>query len=188
MERAKAFSSIKTANNFKSNKQVGEFLGLSESTVANALQLIKISYNIRDKMAEYKLKESYRIQLVRLLEKLRKIRGLEPDQIMVVLLEKVKSKVIKNAKDLRKLGKIFLRATANENEIYKFLTHPDMTIEDLDAITVHTGSSLLLEKIIASIAGNLQHGVKLQEQEEKLLLRLGELIEKYKSIKPSQGT
>lgn len=187
MERAEAFASIKNANHFKTNRDVGQFLGLSESTVANALQLIKVSFTIRDKMAEYKLKESYRVQLVRMLQKIRKISDFEPDQIIDVLLKKMQSKVIKNSKDLRKLGKIFLRASANEKEIYKFLTHDDMTIEDLEVITVHTGSSLLLEKIIASIAGNLQHKVRLQEQEEKLLLRLGELIEKYKSTKPAQG-
>ena len=59
-----------------------------------------------------------------------------------------------------------------------------MTIEDLDAITVHTGSSFLLEKIISIIAENLQHNMKLQEQEEKLVFRLAELIEQYKKFKP----
>lgn len=184
MEKAEAFHRIMITNHFKTNKAAAHYLGISESTVANSIQLRDQSANLRELMAEYQLNQSQRVEFIRLKPKLRKIRELEIDQISIKLFEKAKNKVIDNAKDFRKLGKVFLRATANENELHKFLTDPDMTIEDLEPLVIRSGSSLILEKVIASISESLQHAIKFQEKEEALLFQLYELIEKYKKIKP----
>ena len=83
----------------------------------------------------YGLSVSYRAELARLRPKLRRIKEFQISDIVKVLCEKVQYKVIKNAKDFRKLIPIFLRAGANEQHIHRFLCDPDMTIGELERLT-----------------------------------------------------
>ena len=78
---------------------------------------------------------SYRAELARLRPKLRRIKEFQISDIVKVLCEKVQYKVIKNAKDFRKLIPMFLRAGANEQHIHRFLCDPDMTIGELERLT-----------------------------------------------------
>jgi len=84
----------------------------------------------------YGLSVSYRAELARLRPKLRRrIKEFQINDILKVLCEKVQYRVIKNAKAFRKLIPIFLRASANEQHIHRFLCDPDMTIGELEQLT-----------------------------------------------------
>lgn len=175
-ERSEALNRIKTEKNFKSNKELAQHLGLSETVVANSLQLRNLTLEYLSLMEKYNLSDSYRVEFIRLKPKLRKLGKMEVSDIVVNIFERIQNHVIKNAKDLRKLGRIFLRATANEKELTHFLSDPDMTIEELEQRTLQSGSSLLVEQLIKYISSKRQKGIEFSSQEKEFLEQLRELL------------
>lgn len=175
-ERSEALNRIKTEKQFKSNRELAQFLGLSETVVANSLQLRDLVLAYHDLMRTYDLSEAYQIEFMRLKPKLRKLDNMEVNQIIENIFERIQNHVIKNAKDLRKLGRIFLRATANEKELNNFLSDPDMTIEELEQRTLQSGSSLLVEQLIQYISTKRQKGIEFSSQEKAFLEQLRMLL------------
>lgn len=175
-ERSEALNRIKTEKEFKSNRELAQYLGLSETVVANSLQLRNLVVEYLSLMEKYELSEAYRIEFMRLKPKLRKIGSIEINDIIVNLFERIQHHVIKSAKDLRKLGRIFLRATANEKELNNFLSDSDMTIEELEQHTLQSGSSLLVEQLIKYISTKRQKGVDFSFQEREFLEQLRTLL------------
>lgn len=176
MERSEALERIKAEMGFNSNRQLAEHLGITEAVVANSLQLRKQKMDYIELMERYELTESYRIEFVRLKPKLRKIRNEEVDEIIINLFERIKHKVIKNSKELRKLGSIFLRATANEEELARYLADPDMTISELEQRTLQSGFSLHIEQLIKGISQKRADGVAFSTQEKAFLDQLKDLL------------
>jgi ParB/RepB/Spo0J family partition protein len=176
LERSDALERIKAKMGFRTNREFSEALGVAESSIANSLQLRREKMNYLGLMEKYDLAESYRIEFVRLKPKMRKIRDIEVPDIIEILFERVQSKVIKNAKEFRKLGRIFLRATANEEELYRFLTDPDITVKELDKRTTQSGFSLLIEQLSQKITAKKQEGVTLTSQEKVSLEQLRDLL------------
>jgi len=176
MERSEALERIKVENGFTSNKQLAEHLGITEAVVANSLQLRKQKIDYIELMERYNLSESYRIEFVRLKPKLRKIRNYEVDQIIINLFERIDHKVIKNSKELRKLGSIFLRATANEEELAHYLDDNDMTIFELEQRTLQSGFSLHIEELIKSVSHKRSNGIAFSSQEKAFLEQLKDLL------------
>lgn len=177
MERSEALERIKDKSGFTSNRQLAKHLGITESVVANSLQLRKQKMDYIELMERYSLSESYRIEFVRLMPKLRKIKHHEVDEIIINLFERIKHKVIKNSKELRKLGSIFLRATANEEELARFLSDNDMTIYELEQRTLQSGFSLHIEELIKSISHKRRSGIAFSTQEKAFLDQLKELLD-----------
>lgn len=175
-ERSEALERIKTAKQFKSNRELAQFLGLSETVVANSLQLRKLTLEYISLMEKYNLSETYRVEFIRLKPKLRKLGNKEVSDIIVNIFERIQNHVIKSAKDLRKLGRIFLRATANEKELNNFFSDPDMTIQELEQHTLQSGSSLLVEQLIKYISNKRQKGTNFSSQEKAFLDQLKILL------------
>ena len=175
-ERSDALERIKTEKQFKSNRELAQYLGLSETVVANSLQLRKLTLEYLSLMEKYDLSEAYRVEFMRLKPKLRKLGNMEVNDIIVNIFERIQHQVIKNAKDLRKLSRIFLRATANEKELMNFLSDSDMIIEELEQRTLQSGSSLLVEQLIKYISAKRQKGVDFSSQEREFLEQLRTLL------------
>lgn len=178
LERAEGLAGIKEKMGFKTNKELAAFLGIHESGIANSLQLRTQKVNYLTMMHNYGLSESYQVEFVRLKPKLRKIKNLEVSDIIKAIFEKVQHKVIRSSKDFRKLGRIFLRATANEPELHKFLTNPDMRVEELEQRTIQSGFSLLIEQLIQKVATKRKNGVAFSSQEKDFLNQLFALLKK----------
>ena len=178
MERSDALERIKTAMGFQTNKELAHYLGMAEVMVANSLQLRKQKLDYMELMEKYDLPESYRIEFIRLKPKIRKIKDTEVDEIIVKLFDKVQHKVIRNSKEFRKLGKIFERATANEEELHHFLSDPDMTVHELDQRTLQSGFSLLIEKLIQAVGSKRREGTAFSSQEKDFLAQLRDLLNK----------
>lgn len=175
-ERSEALNRIKTEKEFRSNRELAQYLGLSETVVANSLQLRNLALEYLSLMEKYELSEAYRVEFMRLKPKLRKLSNMEVNDIIVNIFERIQHQVIKNAKDLRKLSRIFLRATANEKELINFLSDPDMTIEELEQRTLQSGSSLLVEQLINYISTKRQKGVDFSSQEREFFEQLRVLL------------
>lgn len=176
LERSDSLERIKNTFGYRTNREVAAHVHQSESVVASSLQLRQQKMVYIELMEKYGLSESYRVEFVRLKPKIRKIRDYEVDDIIVKLFERVEHKVIRSAKDFRKLGRIFLRATANEEELYRFLSNGDMTISELEQRTIQTGFSLIIEQLIQKIGSKRQDGVAFSSQEKLFLEQLRDLL------------
>ncbi len=175
MEKSNSLHRAKTKLGLK-NEELSNLLNLSKTTIASSLQLRDQKMEYLELMQEYKLKEVYRMEFVRLQPRLVKVGEFEVPDIIKIIFEKVTRKVIKKAKDFRKLGKIFARATANRAELHKFLSNPDETIEELDRKTIQSGFSLHIVELIEEIKQKRKTGIPLNEKENGLISELKKLL------------
>lgn len=178
IEKSNALARIKTLMAFKTNRQLADYLHMSESPIANSLQLRDQSMSLLSLMHKYGLSQSYMTESVRLKPKVRKVKDIEPNEVLIRIFKKVEHQVIKTSRDFRKLGRVFLRGTANEKELYKFLEDPDMTVEELSINTVQSGFTKLIEDLMQEIKTKLSEGQKFTEQEEPFLKQLSVLLSK----------
>ncbi|MBI3633842.1 MAG: hypothetical protein HY226_06175, partial [Candidatus Vogelbacteria bacterium] len=136
------------------------------------------------------LAPSYQVEFVKLRPKLRPIKGSPKDfgidDIIKTLFERVSHQVIRTSKDFRTLGRIFLRATANSKQLHTFLSDPDMTVGDLEDMTIQSGFSLWLEQSIEKIQANQKAGTKFSSQEKLLLVELQKQLDKALSKSPAR--
>lgn len=175
-EKSNALYSIKTENGIKTNKELAQRVILSVTAVSNSLLIRDQKVEYLELMEKFQLPESYRIEFVRLKSKLRKIKNLEIDTIIIKIFEKVKNNVIRSAKEFRKIAKIFSRATANEEELYNFLTDPDATVTDLDMKTVQSGFSLLLEQILQALLSRKKNAVPYSSKDQVIIDHIKKVI------------
>lgn len=186
LERSEALNRIKEQKGFKSNKELAECLGLSTTLIHYSLHLRKQTMEYLGLMEKYELPETYRVEFIRLKQKLRRIKDLEVNDITIILFKKVKSGVISNAKAFRQLRKIFLRAYLNENELYEFLTDADMSVDDLESQTVQSGPSLLVEKLLLELGKIFQEGSDVSEQDASTYAQLRDfLVSKFPFVNPA---
>ena len=178
IEKSNALARIKDLMGFKTNRQLANYLHASETPIANYLQLRNQSINLLSLMHKYGLSQSYMTEAVRLNPKLRKVKNIEPNEVLNRIFQKVEHQVIKTSRDFRKLGRVFLRATANEKELYKFLEDPDMTVEELSNTTVQSGFTKLIEDLMQEIKVKFSEKQKFSDQEESLLKQLSVALSK----------
>lgn len=177
LERAKALANFKEASGLSSNKEAAKKLFISETLVSNSLKLGDLRSDYQEIMDEYGLNASFQVEFVKLYGKLRPIKDLTIDDIVKILFERVRHKLITSSKDFRSLGAIFLRATANSDAIYAFLTS-DMTVKELEQNTIQSGFSLWLEQSIKKIKANEKSGTPFSAPEKLLLLEMQKLLNK----------
>lgn len=175
IERAQSLNRIKEAKKF-TNKELAKYLCISETLIGNSLQLRNQQINVLQLIDRYKLKESHINEFTRLEPKLRKIRDLEVDDIIENIFKRVENGVIKNGKEFRTLGKIFLRASLNEDQLYNYLKNADMNIDELKQITDRSGFTLLIEQLIGIITTKMRNGQNLAHDEQKNLSPLYDVL------------
>lgn len=176
LERSEALTRIKEANNFKTNKELAAYLHISEILVSNSFGIRNQKIEYIGLMEKYDLNETYRVEFVHLKQKIRKIKDIEADEIILRIFQKVAQGTIKSSKEFRKLGRIFLRASANEEALYNFLTDPDMTVRMLEQHGLNSGFSLLIEQLIQKIVGKRSEGIEFSSQERSFLVQLKDLL------------
>jgi len=175
-ERADAFYRMKESNKFQSAQEVADLAGVSRSLVSNALLL-------RDKHTAYKkllrkseINESYQVEFMKMYGKLRKVGDKSLNEITKIIIERIQNKVIKNAKDLRLLGKVFIRAAANETAIKRFLGDADMTIEALVSESSLTDIAESAEEMMKKVVTMRSDGTELSPADEEALKHLEEFL------------
>lgn len=178
LERADSLARIKELAGFRTNKELAEHLYLSETLICNSLQLRDQKEEYRNLMDQHGLAESYRVEFVKLHSKLRPIRQFTVKEIIASLFQRVEHRVIQTSKDFRTLGRIFLRATANEDMIYAYLCDPDMTVAELERHTIQSGFALWIEHVIQKTTNMAQQGAPFTAKELLYLKELKELLNK----------
>lgn len=85
----------------------------------------------KELMDECGLPRSYRVEFSRMERKIRPVGEFTTEQIVRNLFNRVQYKVIRNAKDFRRLGELFRRTQANAEALHRFLEDADMTVGEL---------------------------------------------------------
>ncbi len=178
LERSEALERIKYSYGFKNNHELADYLGMSRSSVQLAMQMRKQRISNLTMMERYSVPKSVRMSMLNLFKKLRKIKKLEVDDITAIIFEKIEKKVIKKSLDIRKIGKAFMQATINEDEIHQFLTKPDMTANELEQRTRQTGFALMCGDLIKKITQKKENGTSYTKNEKASLVQLESLIRK----------
>lgn len=178
LERSEALERIKYSYGFKNNHELADYLGMSRSSVQLAMQMRKQRISNLTMMERYSVPKSVRMSMLNLFKKLRKIKKFEVDDIIAVIFEKIERKVITKSLDIRKIGKAFMQATINEDEIYMFLTKIDMNANELEQRTRQTGFALMCGDLIKKITQKKENGTSYTKNEKASLVQLQALIRK----------
>jgi ParB/RepB/Spo0J family partition protein len=177
LDRSNAIARIKKAMNIRTNQELAVALHLSKSTISASLQLQDIAMSILQMMVKYDLSTTAQEEVVRLQPKLRKIKDLEVSEIMEILFIKVANSVIKNTRDFRRLGRVFMRAATNETILYNFLKDPDQTVSELLSLgPIQSALSLLTEKVMRALAERKELAGDLTEEELRFFSQLKDML------------
>lgn len=183
IERSTSLKRIREGLNINSYSALAKLTHLSKTVIANSLGLLKLNIEYLDLMNKFGLNMSHQYEFVRLVPKLKKVKDLEvQDDIIPVILEKVKNKVIRSAKDLRDIGTAFRRTKTNEDVLHDFFTTPDMTVADLDQRLTRGGYLVDGENLRQSIIKKLSQGDAFSDQEKKFLVDLIKILKEVVEV------
>lgn len=149
---------------------IATLLKISATIVTNSVNIRNLKQDYSEKFYKYGLNESFKLEFVRLRPKLIKIKNFQIPYIETVIFEKIQRKIIKSSKEVRKLGRVFSRATANEKELFNFLSDPDMTVNDLDNKTIVSGFSFKVLQLTEDLKARRAKGMKKYEPKEQVLV------------------
>lgn len=175
-ERSQAIQDIYRKKNFEDVKELGEYLHLSPSSMSSSLKLQELKGKYRKMTEEYGLSESYLIEFVRLRPKLREIEDYSIDDIVENIFKRVGYSKITSAKEFRKLGSVFSRAGVNGAELHRYLSDPDMTVEELTEHTNRSGFVRDMEVLMRSISDRRSKGIPFTSEDTAAIKSFYDLL------------
>ncbi len=178
LERSEALERIKNSLGLRTNHEVAEYLHMSKSSVQLAFQMRKQRVTNLTLMERYKVPESLRLAMLPMFTRLRRIKKIEVDEIIIIIFEKIERKVITKNLDIRKLITAFMQATINEEEIHFFLIRPDMTVSELEQRARQSGFALLVGELTKKIAQKREKGLAFTKVEKAALVELHSILKK----------
>ena len=180
-ERAQEVNQIKKSTNLRTNKELAEYLHYPEPLLSLSLNLQKRREKYQKLMDEYELTEAYQAEFMQLEPKIRpleKFKEFSKEEIIRNLFERVQYRVIRSAKEFRKLGSVFLRSQTNEKELYNFLKNKDMKVDSLTERTTRSGLVRDMESIMRNITKILNKGEEITSDVKAALQKLNQLSKK----------
>lgn len=177
LERSDAFLRMKNQMGFQSIREMAEHIGISETSVANYLELRNQQLHLLSRLEKYGLNDSFQQEIVRLKPHLCKVDSLEVDEIIDNILERIANEKIRSSKEVRILKSAFIRIDLYAELIANYLRSPDMKVRELEEQILRTGFSWNVQKVVADIAKKKSKGEKLTEKEQDALKQLRKLIE-----------
>ncbi|MBI3120168.1 MAG: ParB/RepB/Spo0J family partition protein [Candidatus Kerfeldbacteria bacterium] len=178
IERAQVINRIRESGSFRSQEDVAKFLNIPRTLVGNSLQLRSLNLDLIAKMEKRDLKPTYQTELVRLIPKLCKIKNIEAEMIIQNIISRIDQKVIRSAKELRTLRRVFQYAKANEDFLYEYLNNSTMTVDQLiqKSNIIRTNLTFVAQKTIQVLKEKKNKGSKFLEEEKTALKELLELL------------
>ncbi len=177
LERSDALHRMKREFGFQSIKELSSLIGISESSAADYLYLREQQLHLLSRLAERGLNDSFQIEIVRLKPHLRKHAGLEVDQIIDNILDRISNGTIKSSKDIRIIKSAFIRIDLYGDVLATYLQNPEMRVKELEEQTLRTGFSWDIQKVVAAVAKKQSRGERLTEKEQGALQQLIHLAE-----------
>jgi ParB/RepB/Spo0J family partition protein len=178
LERSDALHRMKREFGFSSIKELAKYIGISESSAADYLHLREQQLHLLTRLAERGLNDTYQIEIVRLKPHLRKHAGMEVDQIIDNLLDRISVGTIKSSKDIRTIKSAFIRIDLYGEILATYLKDPEMRIKDLEEQILTSGFSWDIQKVVAAVAKKKSRGERLTDKEQSALQQLIQLAKK----------
>ncbi|PZF72596.1 ParB/RepB/Spo0J family partition protein [Taibaiella soli] len=179
IEKANAIHRIRTEYNNASEKEVADLIGMRQTTLFHFTALRNMRMEYLELMSEHNLKEYQRISLMQLLPKLRKIKRFEVDDIVKILFKKINDNLLYKRSDFISLAKVFSIASLNEEELLKFLTEPQISVDELCEMTQLSGFSFQIRSLIKDLSVKRNLNIELTKKEQNLVEDLYKLIENF---------
>lgn len=176
IERAQSIQNIRKGKKVRTDRELAKLLRISKTVISNSFNLLQLNIEYLDLMLRYGLTNSYQFEFVRLKQKLQKIKELEINEIVEILLQKFRDRTIRGAKGFRKVGTAFLRAKTNEDLLHQFLTSPTMTSDELEQLMDRAGYLVAGEKLMQQLAEKMSKGHEFPPQEKQFFLKLINLL------------
>jgi hypothetical protein len=135
------------------------------------------------RLADRDLNPSFQTEIVRLKPHLRKVAGLEADEIINIILDRINNEKIngniKNSKDIRVIKSAFIRIDLYGDVLATYLKDPEMRVKELEEQTLRNGFSWDMQKAVATMAKKKSSGERFTDKEEDVvrqIVKLGEEI------------
>lgn len=177
LERSDSFLRMKEQFGFKNNKDMAHHLGISEPVVTSYLGLRNMQLHLLSRLEKYQLNDAFQLEILHLKPHLCKVAGMEADEIIDNILERIASGKIKSSKDIRIIKSAFIRIDLYADLIGNYLKNPDMKARELSEQILRTGFSWDIQKVVADISKKKSKGNKLTEKEQGALKQLRTLID-----------
>lgn len=177
LERADALHTMMRKLNCTSKRELAMKLGISESSVGGYLELRDQQSHLKARLQAHGLNDSFQLEIVRLKNHLRKLGGLEADEIIDNLLQRISSGNIKSSKEIRVIKSAFIRVDIYGDILAAYLQNPDMRVKELEEQILTTGFSGDIQKVVAAVAKKRANGERLTEKEHGALLQLVQLAQ-----------
>ena len=177
LERSDALSRMKREFGFQTIKELAQYIGISESSAGDYLHLREQQLHLLTRLAERGFSDSYQLEIVRLKPHMRKHAGMEVDQIIDNILDRVSAGTIKSSKDIRVIKSAFIRIDLYGDILATYLRDNDMRIRDLEEQILRTGFSWDIQKVVAAVAKKKSKGERFTEKEQRALRQLVKLAQ-----------
>lgn len=177
IEKANAVHKIKSQYPNANKKEIAELIGMTQQNLFHFTKLRDARLEYLELMSERGLKENQRIELLKLLPKLRKIKNFEVDGIVKIILDKINDNVMPRRQDFISLSRVFSTASLHEQEIERFLSEPQMGVKQLVEMTQLSGFSIQIQKVIKELTHKKNLDIKLTERELGLFADLQQLMQ-----------
>lgn len=184
LERSDALHRMKKEFQFQSSKELARYIGISESSARDYLHLREQQLHLLTRMAERNLNDSYQLEIVRLKPHLRKHAGLEVDQIIDNILDRISAGTIKSSKEIRLIKSAFIRIDLYGELLATYLHNPEMRVKELEEQTLISGFSWDIQKVVAAVAKKRATAERLTEKEQQALEQLVQLAQEVLSGVP----
>ena len=179
IEKANAIHRIKTEYKHASPKEIADLIGTTQPKLFHYDDLRNTRMDYMELMTAHNLKEHQRVEFLKLLPKLRKIKQLQPDGIVKIIFQKINHNLLYRRTDFVALRKIFSMASLYEEEIEQFLTEPKMSVTELSELAQLSGLSSQFKNLIKELSTKQNQGIKLTEKEQIMFEDLYKLMQTF---------
>jgi ParB/RepB/Spo0J family partition protein len=177
LERSDALQRMKHEFGFQTNRELAQYIGISEASAADYLHLREQQLHLLTRLAERNLNNSYQIEIVRLKTHLRKLAGMEVEQIIDNILDRISAGTIKSSKEIRTLKSAFIRVDLYADILAAYLQNPDMRVKELEEQISRSGFSGDAQKFVAAMAKKLFKNERITEKERDIVRQVFTLVQ-----------
>ena len=176
-EKAEVVGRMQRACGARTAGELADFANAPIASVTGSLLLLDAGIQRMAAFAEYGLSHTYCDELMRLRVDFCKVKEIQPTEMDEIVLRKVRCNAIGRAKDFRRLKGMFKTLPAHEDALHRFLTEPDMTVNELCVRAESSNLAVDLERAARSISERLRGGSGDSERGRAAIRRLQALCE-----------
>ncbi|SKB99837.1 ParB/RepB/Spo0J family partition protein [Soonwooa buanensis] len=179
IERANSLHKIRSEYKNANEKEIADLVGITQANLFHYTELRDTRLEYISLMERHKLKEYQQVGFTRLIPKLRRVKQYQVDDIIQILFQKINDNLLYRVSDFTTLSKVFSTASLNEEEIFKFLSDPQISTVELSEMTQLSGISTQIRTLIKDLGTKKNLGINLTEKEQVVFEDLYKLMQTF---------